>query len=254
MNKKYFDLKKVKAAVQRIEKIIEPGTIVVTNGTVKHQSDLIKKASLGIAYQFIKSHQHQLFNKKYRGIWIRTADSWETNGTHVTIYFNDMFTFSAEPPIGMYIPLRQYCLDDIYLLRMTDAKTRTKAYLEELELNCDELYGRRYDIPHLVEIWLSQKLGTKNETGKFSSLFRGTDIVCSVALKVAIDKTNKKFGLPPLFSTIDGRYWTPREIKRMGTDGVDIKATNPAMFMLSRFYGNETELYAHYNDGKRISL
>ena len=232
----YNDRTKVDTAVEEILKLIKPGDVVNQEGRAKWWEIWLK-----IAYWGIRRHQKKLFGKHA---------NWRD--THTMLYLDKNNTFSVELPKATKKTLREYCLSNLSIYRLT--KVAINDYKVDLDMITDGMVGVEYDIGQLLDIALNGILGFGNLRLLKIFDFGRKKKVCSVGVRVAYEKLYldkiKKPGDREgkwLFYSLNPDKWTEEEIQNYR--GTDIEATTPAHFANSNYINFEFDLIARFNNG-----
>lgn len=232
VKKEYRDIKNIKIGVKNILKVIKSGDIVNTDGRGGKFTSRI--GQLGI-----RMYQKKLFkNGNYRN-------------THSTIFFNELDTFSVEPPRATYLPLKSYCLDRISIYRYTK-RAFTKKDVNIMEKACDELYGTPYDFGQILDIAVNAILGYDHSINFSIFDFSKSQKVCSVGARIAYERLRKDIEpkMTRLFNKLNPEKWTIKQLKKFIR--TDVEATTPGHFANSNYFDNEFKLIAKFDLGKRI--
>jgi hypothetical protein len=251
----YEDTKMVKSAMESIIPYLKPGDVINIGASVDKWSDIAHS----FAFRLIINHQRYIF-----GYMSPHKD------IHTALYLDKDNLCSVEPPRACFRHLRDWCLEELTILRYTKFEFRDEDIIAMRDIY-KEIWGTKYAISQLLNIMINRIMGYPNQD-KINFFKKG--IVCSVGVRTVLEKWRKIYNknrppetpkLPKLFrtisnriSTIEGNHIHSEYFAEERTDGgeprsgVDIEMTSPAHFANSSFFDNEFKLIARFNNGKLI--
>ena len=238
--KKYQDQELVESAKNNILKIIKPGDVVNQEGDFK-----VWEFWMAFGSWAIQRFQKKLFGKE---------SNWRDD--HSMIYFDEVRTFSVEPPKAKYKPLDEYCLSNlsIYRLQLIDL---TAEHIEKMKETAETMEGTDYDLGQLLDIAINQIMGYDHQRRLSIFDFGRKKKVCSVGVRVVFEKLFKasisvgeKDKKKWLFAALNPEKWPPDKLEKY--KGTDVEATAPAHFANTDYFCYEFRLIARFNAGEQI--
>ncbi len=237
----YTDQNLVESACREIGAVIKPGDVVNQVGHSKWWQIWYVAANKAIQW-----HQKRLFGK---------SSNW--HDTHTMLYFDEDNTFSVELPKATLKPLREYCLSDLSIYRITLTKI-SEDHLRVMRDAANEMVGENYDIGQLLDIAINRILGFNHQRRLSIFDFGENKKVCSVGVRTVFENLYtekiKSAQDPPgkwLFHDLNPGKWSEKEIAKY--KGTDVEATTPAHFANSEYFNSEFTLIARFRNGKIVS-
>ena len=216
------------------------GDIMNCNGKLywNNISDYWSNIKDVVAYFFIRQYQEGLLGKESNYL-----------DTHSTILFQRKL-FSMEPPVCKWVELSEYDKEDVTFYRYTK-KIIDVDDIAVMQLIANKIIGQSYDIPHLVEMLITEILGEPYEDDKiFSS---GTSrMVCSVAVAAIFNACLKSINMPQLFCKLNSVMWSDSFLAEYYRKGGkwSTEDISPALFSNSNYFDNEFKPILRYNFGE----
>jgi hypothetical protein len=232
-------------ALANVQEFLKPGDVVNISGRDHWWEPWYVVANAGI-----RGNQKRIFGLQ---------SNW--HDTHSMLYLDPEHTLSVQPPRAKWRTPVDYCRERLSIWRFT--KHGSKFADSDIQVMRDHaeahLIGITYDVGQLLDILVNRILGYPNVL-KYRIFDWGKNLkVCSVGVRVLFEKLRQVLDdkgqpsfkklfrkLNPLASWPGGVFPQSRIPDQYG---VDVEATAPAHFANSRYFDNEFELIALFDDG-----